>query len=123
MTKFGFKLWKFGEFRQVFAYKILILPQMFLKNAYNELTYVVEEVVGSLYLVPVEEMRLTELEVLQVVLFDERLTGHVEGGKEPTPPRTLLVGHRLPLSLYLAVVDMDVGLQAPRKDQVLVNLV
>ena len=78
------------------------------------LTYVVEEVVGSLNLVPVEEMRLTELEVLQVVLFDERLAGNIECGEQPTPTRTLLVGHRLPLSLHLAVVDMDIGLQAPR---------
>ena len=78
------------------------------------LTYVVEEVVGSLNFVPVEEMGLTELEVLQVVLFDERLAGNIECGEQPTPTRTLLVGHRLPLSLHLAIVDMDIGLQAPR---------
>ena len=59
-------------------------------------------------------MRLTELKVLQVVLFDERLSGHVERGEQPTPSRTLLVGDGLPLSLHLAVVDMDIGLQAPR---------
>ena len=78
------------------------------------LTYVVEEVVGSLNLVPVEEMRLTELEVLQVVLFDEGLASNIECGEQPTPTRTLLVGHRLSLSLHLAVVDVNVGLQAPR---------
>ena len=59
-------------------------------------------------------MRLTELEVLQVVLFDERLPGDIEGSEQPTPARTLLVGHRLPLSLHLAVVDVNVGLKAPR---------
>ena len=58
-------------------------------------------------------MRLTELKVLQVVLFDERLAGYIEGGEQPTPSRTLLVGHRLAFSLYLAIVDMDIGLQAP----------
>ena len=78
------------------------------------LTYVVEEVVGSLNLVPVEEMRLTKLKVLQVVLFDEWLPGDIECGEQPTPTRTLLVGHRLSLSLHLAVVDVNVGLQAPR---------
>ena len=77
------------------------------------LTYVVEEVVGSLNFVPVEEMGLTELEVLQVVLFDERLAGNIEGGEEPTPTRTLLVGDGLPFSLHLAIVDVDIGLQAP----------
>ena len=44
----------------------------------GHVTYVVEEVVGSLNLVPVEQMGLTELEVLQVVVFDEGLTGNIE---------------------------------------------
>ena len=73
-----------------------------------------QEIVCSLNLVPVEEMRLTELEVLQVVVFDEGLTGNIERCKKPTPARTLLVRHGLPFSLYLTVVDMNIGLQAPR---------
>ena len=58
-------------------------------------------------------MRLTELEVLQVVVFHEGLAGNIEGCEQPTPARTLLVGHRLSFSLYLTVVDMNIGLQAP----------
>ena len=86
----------------------------YLSTTYcSVLTYVVEEVVGSLNLVPVEEMRLTKLEVLQVVLFDERLAGNIEGSEQPTPARTLLVGDWLPLSLHLSVVDVDISLKTP----------
>ena len=58
-------------------------------------------------------MSLTELKVLQVVMFDKRLSGHVETGKEPTSPRALLIGHRFAFILHFVIVHMDVGLQTP----------
>ena len=76
------------------------------------LTYVVKKVVSSLNLIPVEEVSLTELQVLQVVLLDEGLPGHIKAGKQPAPSRTLLVCDRLALSLHLLVVNMDSSLQA-----------
>ena len=75
------------------------------------LTYVVQEIVGSLYLVPVEEVGLAELEVLEVVMLDEGLAGDIETREQPAPPRALLVGHWLALSLHFVVENVNIGLQ------------
>ena len=64
-------------------------------------------------------MRLTELEVLHVVLFHKGLPRHIERGEQPTPTRALLVGDRLPFSLHFPIVDVDVGLKTPDKVTVL----
>ena len=37
----------------------------------------------------------------------------IEGSKQPAATRALLVGDRLPLSLNLTVVDVDISLQTP----------
>ena len=66
-----------------------------------------EEVVSSLNLVPVEQMPLTELHILQIKLFDKRLPCYIKAGKQPAPSRALLISDRLTLCLHFLVVDVD----------------
>ena len=47
------------------------------------------------YLVPEENETLTELEIFQIVVFDEGDAHCVEACEEPTAAGTLLVRHRL----------------------------
>ena len=56
-------------------------------------------------------MGLAELEVLEVVMLDEGLAGDIETREQPAPPRALLVGHWLALSLHFVVENMNIGLQ------------
>ena len=59
-------------------------------------------------------MRLTELKVLDVVVFHKWLSGNIEPGKEPTSSRTLLIGHGFPFCLNFVIENMDVVLQTSR---------
>ena len=77
----------------------------------REHTDILQEVVCSLDLVPVEEVGLAELEVLEVVMLDEGLAGDIETREQPAPPRALLVGHWLALSLHFVVENVNIGLQ------------
>ena len=56
-------------------------------------------------------MGLAELEVLEVVMLDEGLAGDIETREQPAPPRALLVGHWLALSLHFVVENVNIGLQ------------
>merc|ERR1719341_1994373 len=73
---------------------------------------VVEKIVSSFNLVPVEQMALTELKVFNVVLLHKRLSCNIQHGKQPTPSTTLLICHRLSLNFNLMVVYVHSVFQA-----------
>ena len=61
----------------------------------GDLDHGVEEVVAPLHLVPEEQVRLAELEIVNVVFLHEGNSDRVEGGEEPAASRSLLVRHGL----------------------------
>ena len=93
--------------------KHISLLIIFDEEGFQNPTYIVEEIVGSLNLVPVEEVGLAELKLLQVIFLHEGKPGHIEDSKQPAPTRTLLVAHWLTLTLYLVIVDVNALLQTP----------
>jgi hypothetical protein len=70
------------------AYKSAI--DIFFRSVKNRL----QEVVGLFYLVPEEEVRLTEFEALDVVLLLDRDSEHIRGSEDPTSSTAALVRHR-----------------------------
>lgn len=80
------------------------------------LTDILEKIVGPLNFVPVEEVGLTELEVLQVVMLDEWLPRDIESREQPAPARALLVGDGLHL-VHLVAVHVNILLKAPRDNR------
>lgn len=62
---------------------------------------IVQEVVGSFDLVPVEQVRLGELELVQIVLLDEGNADAVQCSKQPATAGTLLIRQRFAFVLNL----------------------
>lgn len=72
---------------------------------------VVEEIVATLDFVPVEEERLRELELIQIVVLHEGQAYTIKGGKQPAATGAALIGDRFALRFHLIVEHMIGRLQ------------
>lgn len=61
---------------------------------FGRLDDVIQKVMATLDLVPVEEVRLRKFKLLNVVRLHERNTNAIQRRKQPTASRTLLIRYR-----------------------------